>query len=102
MTGRHYEVRNSLAFMRTQAFSSYSNLDKPIISSIWYGSGPAAPSRIQPDNIKSHPKLDHAAGLRGGIQIHHTRQRQTDTIIDVIVTETDTKSYIPHSIDNVT
>ena len=44
---------------------------------------------------------DHSAGFRGNLQIHHLWQHKTDTIIDVILMDTDTKSYIFYSVNNI-
>ena len=95
VTGRHNKVRDSLALMATQDSTSYSVRDKPIISSIWDGIGTK-----QPD-ITINAILDHAAGIRGDLQIRHLRQRQTGTIIDVRLTDMDAKSYISRPLDNV-
>ena len=53
------------------------------------------------DTITVNPSLDHTEGLRGYLHIHHLWQCQTDTTIDVRVTETDAKSHLKHSLDTV-
>ena len=65
-----------------------------MLSSSWDGSGKATPSTSQPDTIIMNPSPDHMEGLRGNLHIRHLWQCLIDTIIDVIVMDTDVKYFI--------
>ena len=88
-------VRDSLIPMATKYFTPSSVHDKPIKSSGWDKTGP------KHADVTINDTSDHVVGLRRDLQIRHLWQHQTDTIIDVTVTDTYSKTYIYHPLDNV-
>ena len=95
LTVRNKKLRNSLTLMAAQAFTSSSVYIKKIISSSQYETGPKQPY------VAMNAISDHTAGLRRDLQICHIWQHQTDTIIYIRVTDTDTKTYISCPLENV-
>ena len=81
--------------MVTQVFTPQFVHEKPIIYLLWDGTEQKKPG------FNINDTSYHAAGLCVDPHICHLWQRQTDTIIDFRVTDTDSKSYISHPLDNV-
>ena len=95
MTVRHNKFRDSITLMATKAFTYYSIRDELTISSSRGGTGPKNPY------VTINAASDHVAGLFRDIQILHIWEHHTETIIDFIVMDTYSRSYISHTIENV-
>jgi len=95
ITARHDELRDELCVVGTQAYSPAAIRDEPYVKSGRNRSGQDQEAADDsPVRVITRKRGEEEGELRGDLSIRGLWNRQTDTIIDVRITNSDAKSYL--------
>eukprot|EP00957_Ditylum_brightwellii_P202218 15329133-Ditylum_brightwellii.AAC.1 len=106
--GRHDDACDDLGHVSTNAYSPSSIRNNPKMKSSWEDKSgkECCGDTMTKDNkvivcIHQKHEKDKDPGLYEDLMIWHLWKCQTNCILDICITDTDTKSYIPCSMESV-